>query len=341
MLLDIGRAADAKRYVEEALAADPDNTALRILLVRCLIAADQERVALPVVDRLVAESPEWDYLYRLRAIVLTGLGKSAEATRAARRAVALGAEDAWNYYQLAVVLNNAAGRALSGSETKAKKQEAARKAAERAVALQPEDQLGSMGNPPRKSQTPQQRKIRSRIWMIFIVGFVLVRAVACVASGAHHNPLPATNNSHVSAGDYARQLQIGRCAQATGDRVWSPITITDCADPRAVFRVATLSTPTCPNAAYYQYLSGGSAFSTPCLAKNLREAMCYQWPGYGSGRTLDLSAKNVPCGDPRAHLKVEKRVDGQGPLVCPPSQTMETFPVPAPGVAYCLSDPNP
>lgn len=563
MLLDIGRAADAKRYVEEALAADPDNTALRILLVRCLIAADQERVALPVVDRLVAESPEWDYLYRLRAIVLTGLGKSAEATRAARRAVALGAEDAWNYYQLAVVLNNAAGRALSGSETKAKKQEAARKAAERAVALQPEEpafhriigflytepeyrdirerawrktleldpedttamtelardeamrslrssglrtmrralqidpqrapnvrlvvatalhralllplvltvpsgsttiilavdwlpetwwsralpvgfsaasllllteallrvrsslramfartvklvgwfvgwivvasalpilwlvtrhpavmvgvalvlipgvglvaglawigikwvlklcqgslsdkpgprwdayldnQLGSMGNPPRKSQTPQQRKIRSRIWMIFIVGFVLVRAVACVASGAHHNPLPATNNSHVSAGDYARQLQIGRCAQATGDRVWSPITITDCADPRAVFRVATLSTPTCPNAAYYQYLSGGSAFSTPCLAKNLQEAMCYQWPGYGSGRTLDLSAKNVPCGDPRAHLKVEKRVDGQGPLVCPPSQTMETFPVPAPGVAYCLSDPNP
>lgn len=164
----------------------------------------------------------------------------------------------------------------------------------------------------RKSQTPQQRKIRSRIWMIFIVGFVLVRAVACVASGAHHNPLPATNNSHVSAGDYARQLQIGRCAQATGDRVWSPITITDCADPRAVFRVATLSTPTCPNAAYYQYLSGGSAFSTPCLAKNLREAMCYQWPGYGSGRTLDLSAKNVPCGDPGRTSKLRNELMVKG-----------------------------
>lgn len=163
MLLDIGRAADAKRYVEEALAADPDNTALRILLVRCLIAADQERVALPVVDRLVAESPEWDYLYRLRAIVLTGLGKSAEATRAARRAVALGAEDAWNYYQLAVVLNNAAGRALSGSETKAKKQEAARKAAERAVALQPEEPafhriIGFLYT------EPEYRDIRERAW---------------------------------------------------------------------------------------------------------------------------------------------------------------------------------
>lgn len=564
ILLDIGRPADARRLVEEALATDPDDTPLRILFVRCLIAMEEERAALPVVDRLVADNPEWDYPYRLRAIVLVGLGQPVNATKAARRATALNSEDAWNHFQLAVALNAAASRELSGSEANEKRKRAAREAAERAAALRPEEpvfhrmigflhhgpehrdirerawrkaleldpedtvamtqlagdealrslrssglhkmrqalhidpqrapsvrpvvavafrrallfpllltvpsgmatvllalhafpdnwwsralpvgfsaaslalladallrvrsslramfartvkparwfvgwilaasllpilwlvtrhpaamvclllvlipgltvvatvtwigvkwvfrlgqgtasdkptpswgvyldnQLGSMGDEARNSQTPERRRGKARVWMIFVAGFVLVRVVSCIATNTHDDPLPRTGNSYASTDVYVGQFKVGDCVRATGDRVWAPITVTDCADPRAIFRVATLSSLVCPNGAYQSHLEGGSALSTVCLAKNLREGGCYLWPGYGSPPAVALSAKMVPCTDPRAHLKVEKRVDGQGPpLICQSGQSAEIYPAPAPGVAYCISDPHP
>ncbi|MUM16385.1 tetratricopeptide repeat protein [Mycobacterium sp. CBMA271] len=560
-MLDIGRPADAKRLAEEALAATPESAVLRILLVRCLIAVDEERAALPMVDQLVTESPEWDYLHRLRSVVLIGVDQPVRATKAARRAVALDSGDGWNHYQLAAALNVAAIALPRGSEANEKKKREAREAARRAVALRPEEpafhrmigflhsepehreirerawrtaleldpedttamtalagdqamrslrssgldkmrhalrldpqrapnvrqvvaaafnrallfpllltvpsgiatillalhavpdtwwsravpigfsaasfallaeallrvrsslramfakavklarrlvgwilvagslpilwlatrhpiamvclvlvlipgvwvaavvawagvtwvfRLGQstvadkpaprwdayldnqLSSPTREQQTPEQKRRRSWRWMVFVGGFVLVRIVAYIVTGTHDNLPPRTSSSHGSTNVHAALFQVGQCVKTFDDRVWMPILVTDCADPHAVFRVASSSAFACPNVAYRSYVTGGAALSPICLAKNLREGMCYLWPGYGSHPVADAPAKMASCTDPRVHLKVEKRVDGHGPpLICPPGQSMEAFPTPAPGVAYCLSDPHP
>ncbi|OAT70708.1 hypothetical protein AWB85_05215 [Mycobacteroides immunogenum] len=570
-LLDIGRPADAKRLVEEALAADPEDTSLRILLLRCLIAMDDMETALSLVDTLGAENPDWDWLYRMRAVVLIGLDKPIAATKAARRAVALDPEDAWNHYQLAVALNSAASRQSPGSEAGEKKKDAARKAAEHAVALEPQEpalhrligylhsepehreirerawrkaleldpedtaamtelagdeavrslrssgldklgqalridpqgapharqivadafkralmvpllltvpseiativlalgwvpetwwsravpigfaaaslmllaeallrvrsslramvmgtlkltgwlvawvvvagllpilwlvtrhlivmvclvlvlipgaclaavlswtwvkwvftlgwrtassepapawdvyldnQLGSAGGATsqtrnQKSQNRNQKSGRKKSgnWLVYAtVVFVLSRVVSCIAHSGD-DPSPRPHSSYDAAHFSARDFRVGECVKTVGGYLWSPITVTDCADPRAIFRVASLSARVCPNADYHPYQPVAVEVSTICLAKNLGQGLCYSWPGYRSDPTAQVAAKTASCTDPRVHLKVEKRVDGEAsPLVCAPGQSAETFPIPAPGVAYCLSDPNP
>jgi tetratricopeptide (TPR) repeat protein len=86
-LIEMGRAMDAVPVVQRALADDPENALLLCWLGFSLLQADLMRESLAAADRAVAADPEYEWGYRLRAIVLDHLGRHVDAREAARDAM--------------------------------------------------------------------------------------------------------------------------------------------------------------------------------------------------------------------------------------------------------------
>lgn len=88
-LLELRRWAEARAIVEAQLATRPDDPDLHGWRAQCLIGEDDHRGALEAGNRLVALAPDDEWGHRICALALEGLGKDAEAARAANEAVRL------------------------------------------------------------------------------------------------------------------------------------------------------------------------------------------------------------------------------------------------------------
>lgn len=125
-LLDLGRADEARRQAQMALAANPDNPMLLGYLVRAQLALNHPG-ATTTARRFVAAAPEREWAHRLLAMALDKAGKPREAVVAAREAVRLAPHESQGHVVLA----------MQAASVKGLRKEAQR-AAEEALRLAPD-----------------------------------------------------------------------------------------------------------------------------------------------------------------------------------------------------------
>ena len=91
----LGNEAEARRYFESAVAADPTYVDPQLDLVRLDRAAGRSRQALDCTERVLGVEPDSGSAWLVKGVLLAGvyreLGRTRDAERARRRAKALSA----------------------------------------------------------------------------------------------------------------------------------------------------------------------------------------------------------------------------------------------------------
>jgi len=88
-LLELRRWTEARAIIEAQLATRPNDPDLHGWRAQCLIGEGDHHSALQAGNRLVALAPDDEWGHRICALALEGMGKDAEAARAASEAVRL------------------------------------------------------------------------------------------------------------------------------------------------------------------------------------------------------------------------------------------------------------
>ncbi len=126
LLLAQSRAADAEREALLALSAQPDNPQALALLALSRIEQDKRDLALDAARDAVGLAPDVPYLHYVHALVLHRMDREEESFRAIHEALRLDPSDADHFSLLAAI------------ELARRRWPAALKAAEQALALNPE-----------------------------------------------------------------------------------------------------------------------------------------------------------------------------------------------------------
>jgi len=127
-LCDLGRFADATTLLHRLIASDNQNPRAWCVLALAQLRQDDGEAALSAATTAISVAPESEWAHRLASIALSDLDRHEEAMWHARECVRL-APHSWNgFVRLAQALKHVSGHA-----------EEARRAAEHAVALAPDE----------------------------------------------------------------------------------------------------------------------------------------------------------------------------------------------------------
>lgn len=158
-LLDLRRPAQAIALLREALAQDPDDADLLLLLGRAHLLAHRPAEALAAADAALAQQPARVSAHVLRCYALVALGRGAEAVAAGQESVRLAPQHSSGYLALtdALVLHPlpvARGLARAGRTPTLL-------AAQRAAELSPDLPLAHLGLARAYAQTADWRRARA------------------------------------------------------------------------------------------------------------------------------------------------------------------------------------